>query len=239
MGHSLLEPRNQNRRGRIFCIHPPRSLTCRPWKVTFCPNREGESVPSTIFQGRAVKLRGCNNLAGIGIVIPPSWSYGEAVGVFCLTETFGVATLPQRRICGCNIATYWKTSNLPSEDIIESLKPLWFPEGFWFQTFPPTKIHIWFLERWYLIQPGSYGWVNCFFPPFPKWTIAFQGGKLSWVWSIFLDYFFGWCFKLIFFHGKSTFCSTTWEHIFGTFSKHHGQANPSPQIWRIYFSRES
>ena len=40
--------------------YPPRSWTARPWKVTF-PIRKN-SLPTTIFQGRAVKLWGCNAL---------------------------------------------------------------------------------------------------------------------------------------------------------------------------------
>ena len=46
--------------GHMRCVlYPPRSLTCRPWKVTETPIGKGLSSISTIFQGRTVQLRGC------------------------------------------------------------------------------------------------------------------------------------------------------------------------------------
>ena len=41
---------------RVFAFYPPWSLTARPFSKLPNPNRKGESLPTTIFQGRAVKL---------------------------------------------------------------------------------------------------------------------------------------------------------------------------------------
>ena len=45
---------------KVSLLHPPQVEQRRfPWKVTKGLNRKGEGLTSTIFQGRAVKLRGC------------------------------------------------------------------------------------------------------------------------------------------------------------------------------------
>ena len=46
---------------------PYRSLTVRPWKVTFPIGKD--SLPTTIFQGRVVKLLGCNT----SLDLPSCW----------------------------------------------------------------------------------------------------------------------------------------------------------------------
>ena len=53
----------------LSCWHtPPKFNRNSPWKVTLWPNREPDRLPTTIFQGRAVKL-----LGGYGIFIQLCW----------------------------------------------------------------------------------------------------------------------------------------------------------------------
>ena len=61
---------------------PSRSLTVRPWKVTFPIGKD--RLPTTIFQGRAVKLQGCIITNSLGdnhlLVIKPFCDFRSQIG---------------------------------------------------------------------------------------------------------------------------------------------------------------